>query len=153
MTHPTQAEIEAAARAIYEVLPNGGEGIRPTTAIGQDGRAIFERFRYDDPWEEAPDRHDVCREQACAALIAAAAVREEWRPIAEFTGEGKIVRWHKFHKCLLTVERVTDEMSAAVREVLGYEWVEATKTTAWPEAAFLPFFTPIPAPPKGHEHE
>jgi hypothetical protein len=56
--------VEAVARAIYAVLPNGGYVRQPTTAGGWE--KVFEA----DAWEEAPDRHDVCYRQARAAIAA-----------------------------------------------------------------------------------
>lgn len=54
----------AAARAVYETLPNFGMERRPNTAGG------YEVVRVDDTWEDAPNRHDECTRQAEAAVRA-----------------------------------------------------------------------------------
>ncbi len=69
----TEEMIEATARAVYAVIPNGGEENRLTTATSQSGRAVYERVFVEDTWEEAPDRHDKCREIARAAIAAMSA--------------------------------------------------------------------------------
>lgn len=56
--------LEAAARAVYAVLPNFGMEWQPNTAGGRS------KVRVDDPWEDAPDRHEDCTRQAQAAIEA-----------------------------------------------------------------------------------
>lgn len=56
--------IEKCARAVYALSPNGGYVRQPNTAGGWD--SVF----VPDPWDEAPDRHEDCREVAAAVLDA-----------------------------------------------------------------------------------
>ena len=63
-------KIDEVAKAVYAVIPNGGEVHRLTTATSQSGRAIYEKVFVADTWDEAPDRHDKCREIARAAIAA-----------------------------------------------------------------------------------
>ncbi len=60
---------EIMARAVYSVLPNGGEVRVPSTEPGLKYRKEFKA----DTWEEAPCRHQICLAQADAALAALSA--------------------------------------------------------------------------------
>lgn len=59
--------IEEMARAIYAEIPNGGTVSIPTTS----STPPFYRYEYrPDSWDDAPDRHNQCREIAASVLAA-----------------------------------------------------------------------------------
>jgi hypothetical protein len=53
--------IEAAAKAYYDIFPNGySKWEYISTATDAERQKVF----YPDPWEEAPDRHKRCAKTA-----------------------------------------------------------------------------------------
>ncbi len=67
----------------------------------------------------------------------------EWLPISEYHDDNPLVmRWHKIWKCPVCVSYNPGRHN----ELLN--WIEGTKTHAWPEEAFLPFYALIPQPPE-----
>lgn len=64
-------KIEEVARAIYDLIPDGGYQQRPTTASDQDGNGVYEKVFVPDPWEDVrEERKNEIREIAIAAIEA-----------------------------------------------------------------------------------
>ena len=69
---------------------------------------------------------------------------DNWIPIAEYPKDSPVVqRWHKIYKCIVSV--YFSERASAAK---GCDWVTGTLDHTWPEAAFEPFFKPLPSAPK-----
>ena len=90
------------------------------------------------PKHEAEEQWPICI--GVAEAVLAAADRAAWRPIGEARNGERVVRWHRVWDCPVAVEH---------NEQFGADmpWIEATKTTRWPEEAFTPHYQPLPAPP------
>src|SRR5262245_22251664 len=67
-----------------------------------------------------------------------------WQPIESFTGGP--------HDVVLRPHRIWGQMDVKRMPVdidgKHYDWMNGDYTTAWPEEAFLPFWMPLPAPPR-----
>lgn len=106
--------IEAAARAIYAGVPNQTQFCRPNTSGGYD------RGFDNDPWEDAPDRHDVCRRQAAAALDAASAAEG-----GEAVAEGNQLETP-------AMQASATELPAGGNQPFAWHWWGRNSISTWP---------------------
>jgi len=126
MTHtPTQAEIEAAARAAFKIMPLATES----------GDAVD----FDDA-EDWPELREEMMRMARAAITAAYAVRDRWEPIetAPKDGTNILLGWFKDGE---EPQVVSGWFEAGIAD---YRWIDCFNEEANPT-----HWRPLPSPPEG----
>lgn len=117
----------------------------PKQMIEAGAKAYFRRDVPSVEWFDAPPNVRQSYEERAEQVITAALAAMWSDDMESAPRDVPIVAWHIVWDCEVTIEYRTDDM-AYMGLSTELDWIEKTKTTAWPSAAFSHWRLPLPKP-------